>query len=216
MERIIAPSLLAADFNNLQSEVDKINQSKAQWLHCDVMDGVFVPNISFGIPVIESISKISDKLLDVHLMIVEPQHHIDSFYKAGARHITVHYEACKHLHRVVHQIKDLGISAGVSLNPHTPVNLLEDIIADVDLVLIMSVNPGFGGQKFISNSVKKISVLKELIIQKNSKASIQVDGGVTVSNAGSLFKAGADNLVAGTTVFKSPDPVKTIEDLLSA
>lgn len=215
MERIIAPSLLAADFNNLQSEVEKINHSNAEWLHCDIMDGIFVPNISFGIPVVQSLSKISKKLIDTHLMIVEPEKHIDSFIKAGAKNITIHYEASNHLHRIIYHIKDQGVSAGISLNPHTPVELLEDIICDVDLVLIMSVNPGYGGQKFIHNSFEKISRLQEMILRKNSKAMIQVDGGVTVANAKQLYDAGASNLVAGTTVFKSHNPIKTIDELLS-
>ncbi|HBH47066.1 MAG TPA: ribulose-phosphate 3-epimerase [Bacteroidales bacterium] len=214
MNRIIAPSLLAADFNNLQKEVEMVNQSNAQWLHCDVMDGVFVPNISFGIPVIQSLSKISDKLIDAHLMIVEPDRHIDSFVQAGAQNITVHYEAVIHLHRTIQYIKNKGVMAGVSLNPHTPVSLLEDIAPDLDLVLVMSVNPGYGGQKFIHNSFEKIARLYELLQRRNSKAQIQVDGGVTVENARELYDHGATNLVAGTTVFKSPDPKKTIDELL--
>jgi ribulose-phosphate 3-epimerase len=216
MKRIISPSLLAADFNNLQKEIELINKSKAQWLHCDVMDGVFVPNISFGQPVVKMISKISEKLVDVHLMIVEPEKHIDSFILAGAKNITVHYEACRHLHRTVYQIKEKDVMAGVSLNPHSPIHLLEEIICDVDLVLIMSVNPGFGGQKFIESSYAKIAKLKDLIEKKNSNAIIQVDGGVTVKNATELYKCGATNLVAGTTVFGSENPIKTIEDLLNA
>jgi ribulose-phosphate 3-epimerase len=214
MERIISPSILAANFNNLQSEIEIINKSKAQWLHCDVMDGVFVPNISFGIPVISKVNEISEKPLDVHLMIVEPDRHIDSFIKAGAKNITVHYEACTHLNRTITQIQNKGIEAGVSINPHTPVELLEDILYALDLVLIMSVNPGFGGQKFIENSYERIERLKNLIIKKNSNAIIQVDGGITLENAGKLFKAGMNNLVAGTTIFQSPDPVKTIDELL--
>ncbi len=215
MNRIIAPSLLAADFNNLQKEVEMVNNSNAAWLHCDVMDGVFVPNISFGIPVVEHLSKISKKLIDTHLMIVDPDQHIDNFVKAGAQNITVHYEAAQHLHRTIYHIKNQGVSAGVSLNPHTPVHLLEEVAADLDLVLIMSVNPGFGGQKFIPNSLDKIKRLKDLLLSKNSKAHIQVDGGVTTTNAAALYEAGANILVAGTTVFKSSDPARTIDELLS-
>ena len=215
MNRIIAPSLLAADFNNLQKEVEMLNASQAEWLHCDIMDGVFVPNISYGAPIIQSINKITDKTIDAHLMIVDPDKHIESFVKAGATNITVHYEAVQHLHRTVSFIKSLGAMAGVSLNPHTPVHLLEEIASDLDLVLIMSVNPGFGGQKFIHNSLDKISRLKDLLLRKNSNAQIQVDGGVTLDNAKSLYDAGANNLVAGTTVFKSSNPAKTIDQLLN-
>jgi len=216
MERIISPSILAANFNNLQADIEKINNSKAQWLHCDVMDGVFVPNISFGQPVLSMVAKISQKPLDVHLMIIEPEKHIDSFIELGAKNITVHYEASRHLNRTVNQIKEQGIKAGVSLNPHTPVHLLEDIINDIDLVLIMTVNPGFGGQKFIESSYGKISKLKELIERKNSKATIQVDGGVTLKNAKKLFDTGVNNLVAGTAIFGTSDPEKTINELLGA
>jgi ribulose-phosphate 3-epimerase len=216
MERIVSPSILAADFTKLGSEIEKINRSKAQWLHCDVMDGVFVPNISFGIPVIEWINKVSRKPLDVHLMIIEPQLYIESFHSAGAKNITVHFEVCKHLNRIVSQIKNLEITAGISLNPHTPVHFLDEIINEVDMILIMSVNPGFGGQKFIEGSFDKIKRLKELILRKNSKALIQVDGGVTLENAGKLYESGADNLVAGTTIFKSVNAELTIEKMLQA
>jgi ribulose-phosphate 3-epimerase len=216
MERLISPSILAADFNYLQAEIEKVNKSRAQWLHCDVMDGVFVPNISFGQPVLSMVAAISEKPLDVHLMIVEPEKHIDSFIELGAKNITIHYEACRHLHRTIYQIKDKGIRAGVTLNPHTPVGLLENIICDVDLVLIMSVNPGFGGQKFIAESYNKIRQLSELIAKKNSGAIIQVDGGITLQNARQLFDAGASNLVSGTAIFKSSDPIKTIAELLES
>lgn len=216
MERIISPSILAANFGCLKDDLELINKSNAQWLHCDVMDGVFVPNISFGVPVLKFVNKVSIKPLDVHLMIVEPDNHIDSFIQAGAKNITVHYEACRHLNRTIQSIKEKNIRASVSLNPHTPVNLLEEIISEVDMVLIMSVNPGFGGQKLIESSYSKIERLKNLIIQKNSTATIQVDGGVTVENAGRLFQAGVDNLVAGTTIFNSEDPILTIDQLLGS
>jgi ribulose-phosphate 3-epimerase len=216
MERIISPSILAADFGYLQKDLDIINRSEAKWIHCDVMDGVFVPNISFGVPVIEFVNKISTKPLDVHLMIVEPDKHIDSFIKAGAKSITVHFEACRHLNRTIQYLKDNNIKAGVSLNPHTPVHLLEEIITELDMVLIMSVNPGFGGQKLIESSIDKIGKLKDLILKKKSNASIQVDGGVNLDNAGILFRAGVDNLVAGTTIFKSADPISTIQQLLDS
>lgn len=214
MNRIISPSILASDFTKLGDEIAMLNESKAEWIHCDVMDGVFVPNISFGIPVIQSIREITEKTLDVHLMIVEPDNLIDSFIKAGANSITVHYEATRHLHRTIQSIKSKNALAGVSLNPHTPVSFLEEIAPELDLVLIMSVNPGYGGQKFIENSLDKISRLKDLLLRRNSQAQIQVDGGVTLDNAQSLYSAGANNLVAGTTIFKSPHPKKTIEELL--
>lgn len=207
---IVSPSMLSADFANLQKEIDFINQSSADWFHLDIMDGVFVPNISFGIPVIKSIKKHAKKPLDVHLMIVEPDKYISDFKNAGADWLTVHYEACTHLHRTVQSIKSQGMKAGVALNPHTPVQALEDIICDVDMILIMSVNPGFGGQKFIPQSIEKITKLKELIIQKKSNALIQVDGGVDTSNSTILTKAGADILVAGNAIFASEDRNKVI------
>ncbi|MCU4166679.1 ribulose-phosphate 3-epimerase [Carboxylicivirga caseinilyticus] len=210
MKHLIAPSLLAADFSNLSSEIEMINQSEADWLHLDIMDGVFVPNISFGIPVLESIKDKCQKPMDVHLMIVEPDRYIDAFKNAGANIYNVHYEACTHLHRTVQSIHNAGMKAGVTLNPHTPVALLEDIISELDLVLLMSVNPGFGGQKFIENTYNKIEQLKELILKKNSRALIEIDGGVDNSNAKKLINTGADVLVAGSYVFKSKNPVETI------
>lgn len=215
MNRHIAPSILAADFNNLEKEIEKINKSNASWIHCDIMDGVFVPNISIGLPVIESLTKIAQKPLDVHLMIVEPEKYIDAFCKFGIDILTIHEEASRHLHRAVSQIKENNVKAGVSLNPHTPVNSLTEIITDLDLVLIMSVNPGFGGQVLIENSYKKIAELKKLIDSSGSRAMIQVDGGVDLSNAKRLFDAGVNILVAGTTVFKSSDPAKTVDQMLS-
>jgi len=213
MKRLIAPSILAADFNHLHDDIMMVNESDADWIHFDVMDGVFVPNISFGIPVIEHVKKIAEKPLDVHLMIVEPHKYLETFKEAGTSTLNVHYEACTHLHRTVHQIKELGMKAAVTLNPHTSVFLLNDIITDVDMVLIMSVNPGYGGQKFIDNSYSRIKDLKELIIKKNSSALIEVDGGVDLNNAGKLYEAGVDVLVAGTTIFDSENPKQTISDL---
>ena len=210
---LIAPSLLSADFANLQRDVEMINKSKADWFHVDVMDGVFVPNISFGFPVIKAIKKHAKKPLDVHLMIADADRYLQEFKNAGADILTVHYEACTHLHRTIHAIKGLGMQAGVAINPHTPINLLEEIVGDVDLVLVMSVNPGFGGQKFIENTFHKVAVLKQLIITEKSSAKIEVDGGVDLKNCKRLVEEGADVLVAGNTVFGSENPVKTIEDL---
>lgn len=211
----IAPSILAADFANLQSEVKMLNASKADFIHVDIMDGVFVPNISFGIPVTEAIYRHAQKPLDVHLMIVEPDKYLEAFRKAGAEVISVHYEACPHLHRTLQAIHLLGAKAGVAINPHTPIELLSELINDIDVVCLMSVNPGFGGQKFIENTYSKIDRLKELILSKNSKAQIEIDGGVNAQNAPKLIEHGADILVAGSFVFNSEDPIKTIADLKS-
>lgn len=216
MNRLIAPSLLAADFANLQPEIEMINNSDADYFHLDIMDGVFVPNISFGIPVVKAVKKLARKPLDVHLMIIEPEKYLTLFRDAGADILTVHLETCRHLHRTIEEIRELGMKAGVSLNPHTPVGTLEEIITYIDMVLIMSVNPGFGGQKFIRTSLDKIRKTKSLIEQSGSKALIEVDGGVDLSNAGLLFEAGASILVAGTTVFHSADPLGTIRQLKMA
>ncbi len=209
-KKLIAPSILAADFTRLGDDIRMINRSQADYIHCDIMDGVFVPNISFGLPVVQQISKIAEKPLDVHLMIVNPDQFIEEFKKAGASILTVHYEACTHLHRTVQRIKQAGMKASVCLNPHTPVGLLEDMINDVDMVLIMSVNPGFGGQEFIENAYEKVSRLKELILAKNARSLIEVDGGVNFETGKRLYEAGADVLVAGSFVFQSESPEETI------
>lgn len=210
---LIAPSILSADFLNLGRDIEMINNSEADWFHLDVMDGRFVPNISYGMGIIKTMKKVATKTFDVHLMIVEPEKYFEDFKNAGADVLTVHYEASNHLHRNLQGIKALGMMAGVSLNPHTPVQVLEDVITDIDLVLIMSVNPGFGGQKFIPQALEKIRKVKEMIVKSGSKALIEVDGGVTLENAAALVAAGADVLVAGNTVFSSADPVDTIKKL---
>jgi ribulose-phosphate 3-epimerase len=211
----IAPSILAADFANIQKEVEMLNASEADYIHVDIMDGVFVPNISFGLPVMEAIKKHATKPMDVHLMIVHPDQYLEAFKKAGAEIITVHYEACKHLHRTLQSIKELGCKAGVALNPHTAVELLEDVIEEIDLVCLMSVNPGFGGQKFIGNTYARVKRLKSIIERNGASALIEIDGGVNQTNAPLLKEAGADILVAGSFVFSSPDPFQTIKDLKS-
>jgi ribulose-phosphate 3-epimerase len=213
---LISPSILAADFGNLQRDIEMVNKSQADWIHVDIMDGMFVPNISFGFPVVTAVNKHAKKPLDVHLMIVEPDRYLQRFKEAGASHITVHYEACPNLNRTVQVIKELGCTAGVALNPHTPVELLEDIIGDLDLVLIMSVNPGFGGQHFIENTYKKLADIKKLSSSYNPGLFIEVDGGIDEKNAADLFRAGANVLVAGNSVFSSADPQATIAHLKQA
>ena len=210
---ILSPSLLAADFGNLQQAIEMVNNSEADWFHIDIMDGVFVPNISYGMPVLEVIKKHAKKPLDVHLMIIDPDRYISTFAKLGSDILTVHYEACTHLHRTVQAIKSEGMKAGVALNPHTPVSVLEDIICDIDVVLIMSVNPGFGGQSFIENTYKKVYQAKTLIQQAGALALIEVDGGVTLKNAPTLLEAGAKALVAGSFVFNAPNPTETIASM---
>jgi len=213
MNHLIAPSLLSADFLNLERDIEMVNRSEADWIHLDIMDGVFVPNISFGFPVIEKINQKAAKPLDMHLMIIDPDRYIKRFQEAGAHLISVHYETCQNLHRTIHSIKNTGIKAGVVLNPHSSVHLLTNIIKDVDLVLLMAVNPGYGGQKFIGETYSKIEELRELILEKGSAAMIEIDGGVDFTNAAELIRCGANVLVAGNTIFSSPDPIGTIQKL---
>ncbi|MCB0605693.1 MAG: ribulose-phosphate 3-epimerase [Saprospiraceae bacterium] len=213
MNGIIAPSILSADFTKLSEEIEMINQSEADWFHVDVMDGVFVPNLTMGFLVVKAIHKLAKKPLDVHLMTVHPERYIEQWRDAGAEHISVHYEACTHLHRVIQQIKHSGAKAGVAINPHTPIALLSDIIADLDLVIVMSVNPGFGGQAFIPRTFEKVKELASMIKSQNASTLIEIDGGVTLANARLLIDAGAHALVAGNTVFNSPNPTDTIHQL---
>lgn len=213
MSSLIAPSILAADFANLKRDIEMVNSSEADWFHIDIMDGVFVPNISFGMPVLEAIKKYANKTIDVHLMIIEPDRYIKKFSDLGSDILTVHYEACTHLHRTIQGIKSENMKAGVALNPHTNISVLDDIINDVDLVCLMSVNPGFGGQSFIENTYNKIKALKDLIKRKGASAKIEIDGGVTSSNAKKLIEYGADILVAGSYIFKNENPTKTIDEL---
>lgn len=213
MSVIVSPSLLSADFLHLSKDIEMVNRSQADWFHLDIMDGVFVPNISYGLPVVSQIKKMATKPLDVHLMIVQPERYVEAFHKAGADILTVHYEACTHLHRTIQQIKAQGMKAGVSLNPHTPVSLLEDVIEDIDVVLLMSVNPGFGGQSFIEQTINKVDKLKKLIMESNSHTLIEIDGGVNFETGKRLVNAGADALVAGSFVFNSLDPEANIKGL---
>lgn len=213
MSVIVSPSLLSADFLHLSKDIEMVNRSQADWFHLDIMDGVFVPNISYGLPVVSQIKKMATKPLDVHLMIVQPERYVEAFHKAGADILTVHYETYTHLHRTIQQIKAQGMKAGVSLNPHTPVSLLEDVIEDIDVVLLMSVNPGFGGQSFIEQTINKVDKLKKLIMESNSHTLIEIDGGVNFETGKRLVNAGADALVAGSFVFNSPDPEANIKGL---
>jgi len=215
MNHLVAPSLLASDFGRLNDEIELVNRSEADWLHLDIMDGRFVPNISFGFPVLKFVQKISAKPMDVHLMIVEPERYISRFREVGADTITVHYETCPHLHSTIEQIKKTGAKAGVALNPHTPIDLIKDILQDLDLVCIMSVNPGFGGQKFIPHSLAKIRALRQEIIQQNATCLIEIDGGVTLQNAESILRSGADVLIAGSSIFRSDDPEGAVSQLKS-